>query len=166
MIMKNVVYLASFKGTHKGWKGWFNRLIRWATKGPYSHSEVCVGHPFESEVLCVSSVGTEGGVRGKVQRLDPADWDIVPMIGTTEKDVFDFLKKCEGAPYDLIGCLRTVLPFVGHEHPVKWFCSEVAAAIYRQKEGWRFHPNAVHPVIDSRNQRVAYVNNKIPSLLE
>ncbi len=145
-----MIYLASFKGTHPGWKGWFSSLIKWVTKSQYSHTETCVGNPFESAVLCVSSVGTEGGVRGKVMRLDPKYWDILPMPWVTEGDVITFLAEHKGEGYDVIGCVRSVLPFVSREHSTKWFCSETSASIQKISEAWRFPPGDMHVVVESR----------------
>ena len=138
------VYLASFKGTHAGWQGAFNRFTRWATAGAYSHSEVCIGNPFAGEVLCVSSVGVDGGVRGKTFQLDPSEFDIKPMPGVTPDAVRAFLAAHEGHGYDFVGTVLTVLPFMAREHPQKWICSEVAAHIAGLQDPWRFHPTALH----------------------
>ena len=143
------VYLASFKGTHEGWKGLFNRVTRFFTKGPYSHSEICVGHPFDGAVLCVSSVGTEGGVRGKVMQLSREEFDILPLPTVYAQQVLNFLNEHKGQPYDLIGTVRSVLPFVSHEHETAYFCSEVCATIIGLKEAWRYHPNLLHCAMTS-----------------
>ena len=139
------VYLASFKGKKSGWQGLVEHLVCWATKGIYSHTEICVGNPFEGEVLCVSSVGVDNGVRGKLMRLSPKDWDIVPTKAKTET-VIKFLEDHKGEPYDVIGCVRTLLPFVSKEHPRAWFCSEVAGTILGFEEPYRFYPSVLHVV--------------------
>jgi len=144
------LYLASYKGTRTGLNGVMNRLIRWATKSAYSHTEICMGHPFESEVGCLSSVKTEGGVRLKRMRLNPDKWDVVPVHGIDDGAVWHFLSAHAGSGYDLIGTVRTVLPFVGREHPTKWFCSEVAAQVIGIKDPWRMHPGVLHAVQISR----------------
>jgi hypothetical protein len=138
------VYLASFKGTKPGWQGWVERITRWVTKSQYSHTETCIGNPFENRVMCVSSVGTDGGVRGKMMQLSPADWDIVPMPWVSEDDVCNFLAAHKGQGYDLIGCVRSVIPFVSREHPEKWFCTETASAIQKIDDAWRFPPGNLH----------------------
>jgi len=138
------VYLASFKGTRPGLRGALNRFIRWATAGAYSHTEVCVGHPFSGPVLCVSSAGADGGVRGKMLQLNPAEFDLKPMPGVTPDAVRDFLAAHEGHGYDFVGTVLTVLPFMAREHPQKWICSEVAAHIAGLQDPWRFHPTTLH----------------------
>jgi len=144
------VYLASYKATQPGMLGLVNRMIRFFTKGPYSHSEIAIGNPFDAPAMCVSSVGTEGGVRAKTMQLSPAKWDLVPMHHITPADVMAFLEKHKGKGYDYIGCVRTVLPFVGREHPDHWCCSEVCADISGHTEPWRMHPNVLHAVELSR----------------
>ena len=58
----------------------------------------------------------------------------------------NFVIEHRGRPYDLIGCVRSVLPFVSREHKTKWFCSEVCAAVIGHKEPWRMHPGVLHMV--------------------
>lgn len=140
------IYLASYKSTQPGWKGLANRFIKWATKSQYSHSEICVGYPFEGAVDCLSAVGVEGGVRIKTMRLSPEKWDVVALPTVTEKDVRDFYAANMGKPYDLIGCIRTMLPWVSREHPDHFFCSEVVATILRHQEPWRMYPGILHVI--------------------
>lgn len=140
------VYLASYKATRPGWHGLVNRVIRFFTRSQYSHSEICVGDPFAGPVYCLSSVGTEGGVRMKRMQLNPDKWDVIALPGVDEVRLWSFLSDNAGRKYDLIGCVRTVLPFVGREHPHKWFCSEVCAHVIGHKEAWRMHPGVLHAV--------------------
>jgi hypothetical protein len=144
-----MIYLASHKGKSKGFNRCIERVICWATRSEYSHTEICVGNPFDGVVLCVSSVDAEGGVRGVRMQLSPADWDIVAMPWVSERSVKDFLTQHHGCKYDFIGCVRSVLPFVSREHPEKWFCSEVAGTIIGIKDAWRFPPGDLHSVISS-----------------
>jgi hypothetical protein len=145
--MNKTVYIASFKGRKSGWHGLIGSIIRFATKSEYSHTETCVGNPFEGPVLCVSSVGTEGGVRGKVMQLDPKNWDIDPMSWVSEDDVTKFLAEYQGKGYDLVGCVRSVIPFVSREHPEKWFCTETASYIQKLPESWRFPPGDLVAIV-------------------
>lgn len=141
-----VLHLASYKGTRPGWHGLVNRAIRFFTKSQYSHSEICLGNPFEGPVDCLSSVGTEGGVRIKRMQLDPAKWDVIALPGVSEGAFWNFLADNAGRKYDLVGCVRSVLPFVSREHKTKWFCSEVCATVIGHKEAWRMHPGVLHMV--------------------
>ena len=144
------VYLASYKSTQRGIKGVVNYTIRFFTKSQYSHSELAVGNPFDAPVLCLSSVGIEGGVRAKTMRLSPNKWDIVHLPHVRPAQVHAFLQQHQGQGYDLLGCVRTVLPFVGREHAHRWFCSEVCAHVSGHSEPWRMHPGVLHSVEISR----------------
>ena len=148
------LYYCSFKGTHPGWKGLVNRGIRGLDKAIYSHTEIAVGHPFEAEALCVSSVGVDGGVRLKTMRLSPLEWDILPMPWVHAGVVYAFLLEHEGAGYDYIGTGRYALPFLLREHPKRWFCTEVAMAIAGAKEPWRYTPQTGHVTIAAMLERV------------
>jgi len=141
-----MLYLASYKSTHEGWKGLVNRAIRFFTKSQYSHSEICLGDPFAGPVDCLSSVGTEGGVRVKRMQLNPDKWDVIALPYVHEDAFLNFVKYRMGQPYDLIGCVRSVLPFVSREHETKWFCSEVCASVIGHTEPWRMHPGVLHMV--------------------
>lgn len=141
-----MIYLASYKATQPGWKGLVNRAIRYFTKSIYSHSEICLGDPFNGPVECLSSVGTEGGVRLKTMQLSPEKWDVIALPHVSEGAFWSFVIEHKGRPYDLVGCVRSVLPFVSREHETKWFCSEVCATVIGHKEPWRMHPGVLHMV--------------------
>ena len=144
-----MLYLASYKGIRPGLHGIVNRVIRWATKSIYSHSEICIGNPFNGPARCISSVGGEG-VRVKIMQLSPDKWDLIALPHVSEVEAWKFAMEHKGRPYDLIGCVRSVLPFVSREHAQKWFCSEVVAAIIGLEEPWRMHPGVLHSVERSR----------------
>ena len=95
-----MIYLASYKSIRPGVYGITNRLIRYGTRSIYSHSELCIGNPFESQVLCVSASGVDGGVRGKVMQLNPDSWDILPLPWVSEQRVLDVLEEEDDCGYD------------------------------------------------------------------
>jgi hypothetical protein len=145
-----VIYLASYKSTQSGWHGWINRGIRWVTRSIYSHSEICVGNPHEGAVWCVSSSGSEGGVRGKVMKLSAERWDVLPMPWVTPKDLDDFYQANKGSGYDYLGTARFLLPWLFGPSANRWFCTEVVAAIAGFKEPWRFSPADFHIVVQAQ----------------
>jgi hypothetical protein len=145
-----MIFYASYKGTHAGWQGIVNRGIRGLDKSIYSHTEVAVGNPFKSEVMCVSSSGVDDGVRPKTMQLSPEKWDILPMPWVDAADVTHFLAEHKGQQYDFMGTGRFALPFLLREHPVKWFCTETAMAIAGYAEPWRFTPASGHSAVESR----------------
>jgi hypothetical protein len=154
------VYLASYKATQPGMLGLVNRAIRFFTKSQYSHSEIAIGNPFDAPAVCLSSVGVEGGVRPKTMQLSPTKWDLIELHHVTPADVLAFLQQHKGKRYDLIGCVRSVLPFVSREHPDNWFCSEVCAAIIGHPEPWRMHPGVLHAVELSRATKPSGLTNR------
>lgn len=144
------IYLASYTGTQPGWHGIFNKGIRCLTKSQFSHTEVCIGHPFEGKVHCIGSSGVDGGVRAKMMQLSPDKWEVLPMPWVSEEAVWAFMLEHKAAGYDLIGCGRFLLPFLLREHPAKWFCTEAVAAIAGYKEPWRFSPADFHIIVQAR----------------
>lgn len=149
----STVYLASYRGQGKGLSKLVGFFIKLVTHSPYSHTEVCVGNPFEGEALCVSASGMDGGkVRGKTMQLSPERWDILPMPWVTPDDVQAFLQAEEGQPYDYLGAGRFGFPLFLREHPTRWFCTEVAAKIAGYSQPWRFSPADFHTIVEARNK--------------
>lgn len=143
------IYLASYKGTDKGFGRVVDLGIRRLTSGKYSHSEICIGNPFESAVECFTSAGTEGGIRVKTAQLNPDDWDILPLDWVSEKRVREVYDKEKGCKYDYAGCARFVTPFALRESPTRWFCTEYVGETAYIKEPWRFSPTDFHFIIES-----------------
>ena len=141
------VYLASYKSTHTGLSGLMNRGVRFVTRSQYSHSEICIGNPFESEVWCISASGVDGGVRAKRMQLNPDKWDILPLPHVSEEDATQFLSRNEGDGYDYAGVARFLFPWAIGPSAKRWFCSEAAAAIVGLNEPWRFSPADLHIVV-------------------
>ena len=149
---EKIIYLASYKGTHKGWKGWFNRGIRWLTRSIYSHTETCIGHPFEGPVHCISSSGVDGGVRAKLMQLSPEKWDVLPMPWVKEEAVWAFMLDHKGTGYDFAGVVRFVFPWLRTQSKRRWFCTECVAAIAGYPDAWRFSPADFHIIVEARNK--------------
>lgn len=158
-----MIYVASYKSTQPGWQGIFNRGIRWLTKSPYSHTEVCIGHPFHGPVPCISSSGVDGGVRAKTMQLSPEKWDVLPMPWVTEQDVLAFLQKHQGSGYDYMGAGRFLLPFALRDHPIKWFCTEAVAAIAGFDDPWRFSPADFHVIVGRVSRHPASPVTTLPA---
>lgn len=144
-------YLCAYKGTHPGWQGLVNRGIRFATASKYSHTEISIGNPFASPVLCVSASGVDGGVRGKIMQLSPDKWDIFPVPWVAEKDVHDFLAEYDKCGYDYLGTGRFAFPFLLREHKNLWFCSESSGHILKFADPWRYDPATIVAAVVSNN---------------
>lgn len=146
------VYLASYKSTHAGWQGLVNRAIRWLTKSTYSHSEVCVGHPFAEPVPCLSSSGVDGGVRIKIMQLSPDKWDVQPMQWVKPQALQAFYERERGHGFDYLGVTRFLLPWLVGPSKTRWFCTEVAACVAGYPDPWRFAPADFQIIVSTRNQ--------------
>ena len=141
-------HLASYKGTQPGLSGLFNRAIRHGSRSIYSHTEICIGNPFESEVMCVSASGVDGGVRSKMMRLSPEKWDIVPVPWVSDERVLNVLDDEGWCGYDYRGVARFAFPWLPDlllmPSNEAWFCSELAAYIMGLDEPWRYAPAELH----------------------
>ena len=130
--------IAFYKGRRKGPRGWFDALVRWWTRGPYSHCELVI------DGLCWSSSARDGGVRGKAIVLG-ANWDVFDVPGDEAKALAWF-QAHKGARYDVAG----LFGFVWRREygdGQRWFCSEACAAALGYREPWRFDPNTLAVVV-------------------
>ena len=135
------IYLASYKG--KG--GFIDKGIRWLTKGRYSHSEIFIMS--DSDVIGVTSAGTEGGVRFKPQKMDSSLWDFIELPFVDEGMVWAWYNANMGDKYDWWGVIRFMFPFAAPQHQSAWFCSECCADIIGLDEPWRYDPSTLHDVV-------------------
>ncbi len=137
------VYLASYKDTHRGLAGLVNVAIRVLDRAAYSHSEICIGNPFEGEAECFSASGVDGGVRMKRMQLSRAKWDVLHLPGVSEQQVREHYHRRKGAGYDYWGTGRFALPWLLREHLTKDFCSEFCGAAMGLWEPWRYSPQGL-----------------------
>lgn len=140
---------------YKGRKRFFNRLVCFWLRGPYSHCELIFDTDADGVSECVSSSFTDGGVRVKMMKLDPAHWDIVTVPHVTplmRARALDWLDMHEADGYDVLG----LLGFVWRREKgwqSKWFCSEAVAAMLGYAEPWRFDPMNLFSTIKSGDVR-------------
>lgn len=134
--------IAFYKSTRPGLEGIFNVLVRWWTKGPYSHCELILEEYPDGTVLCGSSSQLEGGVRLKRMALDPERWDVLTAPLGNRETALGWFKQHQGAGYDYLGLLGFLArPVTGHQR--RWFCSEAVGAALGLAESWRFCPNTL-----------------------
>lgn len=130
---------------YKGKGTWMNAIIRWWTRGPYSHTEVILSE-VAGTYLCYSSHSPDGGIRGKWRRLHLDDWDIVEVDadpGVVEKWYLDR----KGCKYDWWGLIGFAFRPDDYDRN-KYFCSEANAASLGINQAWRLSPNGLKPIID------------------
>lgn len=105
---------------YKGKGNWLDALVRFVTRSEYSHCEIVI------DGVCWSSSPRDGGVRRTQINLQSGHWDVIDIQGN-EASAELWFKSREGAGYDWIGLIRTVIPYFPHSK-TKWFCSEACGA--------------------------------------
>lgn len=137
--------IAFYKRKHH----WYDALVRWWTRGPYSHVELAF-HVGDDVHLCWSSSPRDGGVRSKLMPLPKEHWDVLE-IGQDKRraTVLLWFKDRQGARYDWLGLLGFVMRRVKGRSS-RYFCSEAVGAALGYDEAWRFDPNTLHAVVTRR----------------
>lgn len=142
---------AFYKATRPGAQGIYSRLVRLIDRGPYSHCELVF-----ADGMSGSASFIDGGVR--LKRIDYGldHWDMVDLPGNAQAEDYarSWFEFNQGAPYDLMGNVRFVLPWLSDSER-GWFCSEAMAAALKLKEPWRFGPNGLAAVLRSGYQSPA-----------
>lgn len=133
---------------YKGRKRLFNRLAAWWLKGDYSHCELVLGTDANGLAVCASSSMMDGGVRVKHMRLDPQNWDIVPVAGDVH-DAWHWIAQHEGAGYDYMGLIGFIARALGHSKN-RWVCSEAVADMLGMPDSWRFDPCSLWAALSRR----------------
>lgn len=142
---------AFYRATRPGVQGVYSRAVRFIDRGPYSHCELVF-----SDGMSGSASFIDGGVRLKCINYDSIHWDVVdlPADASAERYARSWFEANAGAPYDLMGNVRFLLPWLA-DSDKGWFCSEAMAAALRLKEPWRFGPNGLAALLRSRQQTPA-----------
>ena len=125
-----------------------DRVIKWWTRGPYSHCELVVGFTDQNLAKCWSSSHQDGGVRYKEILLDSTRWDIFQLEVSSDdvSNAITWFEQRRGKKYDLLGILGFVWrPTVNSKN--RWFCSEALASSLNIVESWRFDPNSLLAVL-------------------
>jgi hypothetical protein len=141
--VKVIMKLASYKGTRRGYKGLFNRLIRWWTNSIYSHNELIFNNG-----ISASSSGSDGGVRFKTIEYDLTKWNIFTLDIPVEQQDQAWRWFCEhkGQSYDYLGLLGFVWRR-GTQDKKKWFCNESIGASLGLLNPDLFTPGQFHDVM-------------------
>ena len=130
-----------------GWRVWAARftdgLIRFLTRGRYSHCEIAVRLPETAdgqEYECYSASLRDGGVRMKTMPLPADKWDLIPLDDAVlHAHTVGLYLRTAGQGYDLPGAFGVV--FGLRENRKRWFCSEWVGKALGLAESWRFSPN-------------------------
>lgn len=132
---------AFYKATRPGLQGIYSRAVQVIDHGPYSHCEIVF-----KDGVCGSASYIDHGVRIKRIEFDPAHWDFLDLPDHLEPYARDWFERNQGAPYDLLGNVRFVLPWID-DSDTGWFCSEALGAALRWSEPWRYGPNGAAALV-------------------
>lgn len=127
---------------YKGKTRLFNKLVRWWTRGPYSHVEIVF-----SDGLSYSSSYIDGGVRSKRIRFDERLWDFVQLDDQLDESTIRMrAEKMIGSGFDVMGLFGFIMRRVSHSKN-RLFCSEFVMRCLGYSDPWRFDPNTAYSVI-------------------
>jgi len=148
-----MVKIAFYKGNSStAWNNFWANAVRWWTGGPYSHTEVITKTDETGKHLCYSSTIKEHGVRGEWRVLPESDWDFVDVDSDPEAVTAWFEDKIkQGCKYDMLGLLGFLFKRQEFDKN-KYFCSEAVADSIGIREGWRYDPNDLKPIVDLLSQ--------------
>jgi len=141
------IYIAFYKGRGGNW--WQKAqdgLIRFFTRGQYSHCEIAV-QTSSGHYQCVTSSPRDGGVRMKTMHLPADKWDKI-RVEASYDDVNNFYALHKGKKYDWLGVLGFVLRT--RQNPNRYFCSEYVAEFLEMHEPWRFSPNDLYAILNAK----------------
>jgi len=104
---------------------WRDKVIRCATKHPYSHAELLYDPVVDCQADCISASKRDGNkVRIKRITFEPGHWDFLTVSDLNQDECWERAEEHLDAPYDTIGAILTVTPIVTARCG-RWFCSEL-----------------------------------------
>jgi len=124
-----------------------DKLIRLASRSPYSHVEFVMGD------TCISASKRDGGkVREKQISFRPGHWDFLEVLGDhASASTFAAWMAAEAVPYCMLGAITSVTPFHLSRRG-RVFCSELMGLICNAgghdiAEPWRLTPGELHDIL-------------------
>jgi len=144
------IYIAFYKGRGGNWwQRCQDGLIRFFTRGKYSHCEIAASTS-GINYQCSTSSPRDGGVRNKAMPLPPSKWDLIVLEGYNFTQMIDFYTLHKGKKYDWLGVIGFVLRT--RQSPNRYFCSEYCAEFLGFPEPWRFSPNDLYAILKRKQQ--------------
>lgn len=145
------IYLIFYRGksSKKTVKGRLLRLqdalIRFLTKGEFSHCELAIAAN-KGLFDCYSASLRDGGVRKKTMPVDLNKWAFFEIPEHFILKTVALYEETQGAKYDFWGALSSVFRlFSGSKK--KWFCSEWCAEVLGLETPEQYTPNSLFSLI-------------------
>lgn len=116
--------------------------------GPYVHSEILLddGRAFSSTLQTGVRYLAPEAIREEL-RVHAQYWDVIDLPWPTTPEIYAFCDRECGAGYDVVGAVCSGCG-LARQHPTKWFCSEISAAIITSASGQQppglLCPTALH----------------------
>jgi len=143
-----------------------DKLINaWTGFYGYSHSEIVfesIDKKGETEYLCCSASPRAGKVRFTHIDLSSGHWHLVDyrMPEFQEQNIYNDLKKLEGAKYDWKGIFLTfIFKWFNKQNDKKWWCSEICGYIldeYIVHMNYRISPNKLAKKLKAPKQPFSF----------
>jgi len=118
-----------------------DRVIRWATRSPYSHVELV-----DDDGLCWSSSHRDGGVRAKKINIHSGNWEVLHVPWLNETDISRIEPHLD-KKYDYKGILCSQMFSLARHSRDRWFCSELVAHAIGIGAPQTYSPGALHDTL-------------------
>lgn len=147
------LYLAYYTGTGT----WQDRLIRWATRSRFSHVELVMqgggasSAGLEFTAQSWSSSARDGGVRGKLIRFRPKNWQFQKVQPWYDPERIEAAQRHAGAKYDFKGLLLSQVFALHRDDPDRWFCSEFCADALGLSKPYNYAPEDLYNAVFQLN---------------
>jgi hypothetical protein len=141
-------------GFYKGPGIWVDRVIRWATRSPYSHVEVLLDGIPEggSTRTSYSASGRDGGVREKGITFDAGKWDFVSVPWVDPIKALAIFSQEQGSAYDWLGLILSQVLNLHRGSKGRWFCSELIAHVLGLPSPSSWSRGEVKDIVDYLNR--------------
>lgn len=118
---------------YKGDGSWWNSIVRWWTKSPYSHAELIM--PDEITWISISPFLSSRVESREKEEYEENNWDFIDFFITEKEyhELEDFYEETKGSTYDWAGMiLSQIIPLnLRIKNVSKWYCSEWIAHALR-----------------------------------
>ena len=121
-------------GFYKGSDSWYEKLVRWWTKSPYTHAELVMPdgrtwisiRPHETDIPSQILKKEKTAYRTEL-------WDFIDLEITPEQRevILEFYEETKGCKYDWVGMIISHLSSFKVKRKGRWYCSEWIAYALR-----------------------------------
>lgn len=131
-----------------------DRVIRIATRSPYSHVELVHGSISNNSLRTswsISASARDGGVREKSIEFQAGRWEFLPIEGWSDDQIWIRAEAELGRPYDYLGILFNFTVPIRRHLRGSWFCSELCGHALGIDQPHRLSPGGFYDVVKARN---------------